>query len=65
MNYQVTVRYGSTSIRYLTLAVEAPDMPSAMRLAADGIPRDIAPNVDLVELRGAPDFEKARWAAGE
>jgi hypothetical protein len=60
MNYQITVRYGTRTQRYLTMAVEAPDVPAALRKAADGIPRDIAPQVDLVELRGAPDFDKAR-----
>jgi hypothetical protein len=60
MNYQITVRYGTKSQRYLTLAVEADDATAALRLAADGIPQDIAPQVDLVELRGAPDFEKER-----
>jgi hypothetical protein len=60
MNYQITVRYGSNTQRYLTLTVEAPDAPAALRLAADGIPQDIASQVDLVELRGAPDFQKER-----
>ena len=60
MNYQITVRYGTKTQRYMTLTVEAPDAPAALRLAADGIPRDIVSQVDLVELRGAPDFEKER-----
>jgi hypothetical protein len=60
MEFQITVRYGTKTHRYLTLAVEADDAPSALRLAADGIPLDIAPLVDLVELRGAPDFDKER-----
>jgi len=58
MDYQVTIRYGKKKQRYLSLAVTAPDAPAALRLAADGIPSDLAPEVDLVELRGAPDFDK-------
>ncbi len=58
MNYQITVRYGKTSQQYLSLAVEAPDAPGALRQAADQIPQEIAEEVDLVELREAPDFEK-------
>jgi len=58
MDYQVTVRYGKKIQRYLILAVTAPDMPSALRLAADGIPEDLVPEVDLVEFRDAPDFDK-------
>ena len=58
MDYQVTIRYGKKIQRYLTLAVTAPDVPSALRLAADGIPEDLKLEVDLVELRDAPDFEK-------
>jgi hypothetical protein len=58
MEYQVTIRYGKRTQRYLTLAVSAPNVPSALRLAADGIPEDLVPEVDLVELRDAPDFDK-------
>jgi len=58
MDYQVTIRYGTRSHRYLTLSIAAPDVPSALRLAADGIPGDVVLDVDLVELRGAPDFDK-------
>ena len=58
MNYQVTIRYGRKSQRYLTLAIAAPDVPEALRMAADGIPEDLIGEVDLVELREAPDFDK-------
>jgi hypothetical protein len=58
MNYQVTVRYGRKSHRYLSLAVEAPDAVAALRKAADAVPESVAPEVDIVELREAPDFEK-------
>ncbi|MBT8397311.1 MAG: hypothetical protein HKO65_13455 [Gemmatimonadetes bacterium] len=58
MNFQVTIRYGQKNQRYLTLAVEAMDLASALRLAADGIPDRILPEADLVEIRHAPDFEK-------
>jgi hypothetical protein len=64
MDYQVTIRYGKSAQRYLILAVTAPDVPSALRLAADGIPGDLIPEVDLVELRGAPDFDKTFSSPG-
>jgi hypothetical protein len=57
MHYQVTVRYGGARQRYLTLVVEAVDATAALRLAADAVPADIAPQVDLVELRVAVDPE--------
>ncbi len=59
MNYQVTIRYGQKSQRYLTLPVESEDLADALRAAADGIPVDILPEADLVEIRVAPDFEKS------
>ena len=58
MDYQVTVRYGKKTQRYLTLALSTPDVPSALRLAAEEIPEDLVEEVDLVELREAPDFDK-------
>jgi hypothetical protein len=58
MNYQVTVRYGRRTHRYLSLSVEAPDAVAALRAAADEVPAEVASEVDIVELREAPDFEK-------
>ena len=58
MDYQVTIRYGRKNLRYITLSVSAPDVPAALRLAADGIPEDLVAQVDLLELRKAPDFDK-------
>jgi hypothetical protein len=58
MDYQVTVRYGKKTQRYLTLALSTPDVPSALRLAAEEIPEDLVEEVDLVELREAPDFDR-------
>ena len=58
MDYQITVRYGKKSQRYLTLPVSADDARSAMHQAADQIPEELIPEVDLVELRHAPDFDK-------
>jgi hypothetical protein len=58
MDYQVTIRYGKRVQRYLTMVVTAPDAPSALRLVADGIPEDLVSEVDLVELRDAPDYDK-------
>ena len=58
MDYQVTIRHGKKAQRYLTLAITAPDVPAALRLAAEGIPEDVVSEVDLVELRDAPDYDK-------
>lgn len=58
MDYQLTIRYGRKTQRYHTFLVEAGDVPAALRTAADQIPREISREVDLVELRIAPDFEK-------
>lgn len=58
MEYQVTVRYGRKRQRYLSLGVEAEDAAIALRQAADLIPEEIVPQVDIVELREAPDFDK-------
>jgi len=55
MNFQVTIRHGRTTQRYLTLEVQAPDAAAALRAVADMIPEDVSPHADLVELRIAPD----------
>jgi hypothetical protein len=60
MNFQVTARYGRSTQRYHTFQVEAPGAVPALRLAADRIPEEIGPEVDLVELRVAPDPDKER-----
>jgi len=59
MNYQVTIRYGKRQQRYLSLAIQASDAAMALRQAADEIPDQVIGEVDIVELREAPDFEKA------
>jgi hypothetical protein len=58
MDYQATVRYGERRQRYLTFVVTAPDVASALRMAAESIPEDVIPEADLVELRYAPDFDE-------
>ena len=58
MNYQITIRYGRKVQRYHTITVEATDAVAALRSAADAVPLEIIAEVDIVELREAPDFEK-------
>lgn len=58
MNYQGTIRYGKKIQQYLSLSVEAPDVPAALRLVANHISEEMTGEVDLVELREAPDFDK-------
>ena len=65
MHYQITVRYGGRHQRYHTLNVEADDAPAALRTTADEIPLDIAPHVDLVELRIAVDPERRSYLGQE
>jgi hypothetical protein len=55
MNFTITVRYGGRRQRYHTFIVEADDARAALAAAADGIPDEIAPEADLIELRVAVD----------
>jgi hypothetical protein len=64
MRFQITFRYGDRTQRYHTLEVEATDARAALRAAADAVPDEAAPLVDLVELRQAVDPD-ARSYAGE
>lgn len=58
MDFQITVRYGSRIQRYMTFTVTAPDAAEALALASRKIPSEVVGEVDLVELRVAPDFDK-------
>ena len=60
MDFQITLRHGKKRQRYLTFQVEASTAVEALRLAPDRIPAEIAAEIDLVELRVAPDPEKER-----
>jgi hypothetical protein len=53
MDYQITIRYGKRRQPSHAFSVEAPDVASALRPAADAIPPGVLPEVDLVELRAA------------
>lgn len=55
MRYQITVRHGTQRQRYHTYEVEAHDAATALRLAAERMPPEIAQEVDLVEMRVAVD----------
>ena len=55
MNFSITVRYGGRRQRYHTFRVEAENARAALVAAADGIPDEIAPEADLIELRVAVD----------
>ena len=55
MRYQITVRYGSTNHRYHTYSVETEDARAALEGAALEMPPEIVGEVDLVEVRVAPD----------
>ena len=58
MDFQITIRYGARSQRYLTYSIAAADAAEAMVLASEQIPAEVVAEVDLVEMRVAPDFDK-------
>jgi hypothetical protein len=58
MDFQVTIRHGRRTQRYMTISVAARDAAEAMALASGKIPAEVVPEVDLVEIRLAPDFDK-------
>ena len=55
MRYQITVRYGSANQRHHTYFVETEDARAALEGAALEMPPEIVGEVDLVEVRVAPD----------
>ena len=58
MQFQVTIRYGGARQPDRTLVFVPADAQPALRAAADAIPAEIAPHVDLVELREAVDPDR-------
>jgi hypothetical protein len=58
--FRITARYGRKVQRYHTFQVEATGAVAALRMAADQIPEEIEPDVDLVELRVAPEPHEER-----
>jgi len=61
MNYQITIRFGGRHQRYHTFKVSADDAAEALRQAADKVPKEIASDVDLVELRVAINPDKRSY----
>ena len=61
MRYQITVRYGGRYQRYHTYVVEAHDAARALTAAAADLPPEIAPEVDLVEMRIAVDPDERSY----
>jgi len=62
MHYRITARYGH---RYHLLSVEADDAADALRRAADLLPANLLPTIDLVELRIAVEPEDRPGTDGE
>jgi hypothetical protein len=62
MNFQVTARYGGRAQRYHTFNVDVLDAKAALLAAAHEIPDEIAPQVDLIEIRVAVDPDKRSYA---
>lgn len=65
MILQVTARFGQRYQRYHLFTVEAPDAREALRRAAELLPPEILPEVDLVELRVAVDPEGRSYLGEE
>lgn len=65
MAFQVTVRYGTRYQRYHTYRVEAGNLVSALRAAAEALPEEIADEADLVEIRPAPDPDSREYVEEE
>lgn len=65
MLYQITIRYGRKTKGYHSLTVEGENALAALRITADQIPPEIGEEIDIVELREAPDFDKNINPEGE
>jgi len=62
MDYQVTIRYGTTHIRYHTVDVTADDVREAMESLAETLPEEVTADADLVELRLASDPDTRKYS---
>ena len=65
MQYQVTVRYGATRVRYHMDRVEGENLAEAMRTAAERLPAEVVEAGELVEIRPAIDPEEREYLDGE
>lgn len=57
VEYRVTVRYGTDRQNYHLATVDASDLPTAMRAAAEEMPPEVAEAGNLVEIRPAIDAD--------
>jgi hypothetical protein len=65
MDYQVTVRYGRTHVRYHTMDVSGDDFRDALEAVAESLPDEIAKEADLLEMRPASDPEDREYLEGD
>lgn len=60
-SYRVTFRYGAPRVLYEVLDVDAADLRTAMRTAADLVPETVASSAELVEVRVQTDPEAREY----
>ncbi len=53
MHFRVTIRFGRQRKGYHVASIEADDLVSALRQAADEMPPEVAGEADLAEIRRA------------
>ncbi len=63
-SYRVTFRYGAPRALYEVLDVEADELRSAMRLAADRVPDAVAATAELVEVRVRREEDEREYTDG-
>jgi hypothetical protein len=62
--YRVTFRYGAPRALYEVLDVEADELRTAMRLAADRVPDEVAATAELVEVRVQREADDRAYTEG-
>jgi hypothetical protein len=64
-SYRATFRYGGQRPRYAMIDVEADDLRSALRAAADRVADDVAATAELVEVRLQADPDAREYVEEE
>lgn len=62
--YRVTFRYGAPRALYEVLDVDAVDLRTAMRTAADRVSDQVAATAELVEVRVQRDPDEREYTEG-
>lgn len=62
--FRVTFRYGGPRARYDVLDIDAPELRTAMRVAADRVADEVVATAELVEVRVQPGEEDREYTEG-